>query len=388
MELDSSKRRRVHEHELRHEQEPTPAPAGSSQEKNHAWHGGGRSMHGLASSSHENPPVAAPVKPNYVLKYTLLGHEKSVTCVKFSQEHGDCLASSSSDSLIRLWDADRGRPLKAMAGHKSGVSEVAWSYDNAMLVSASDDHTCKIWDVETGQVRCDLVGHAHWAFCCSFNPEGKLVASGSYDETVRLWDVRTSRCVRALKAHSDPVSSVSFSCDGTVLASSSFDGLCRVWDLTIGKCMQTLDVKCGNSEVPASCMSFSPNSKFLLVSTLNGTIRLWDYSSSKPFFVKEYKGHENGRYCTFSTFVVASARKYVLSGSEDGKVYLWDLQSKEVVQILPGHVDVVVTVAAHPCLPRIASGALEKDKTVKIWWDPSGSDMESNTVTLSSSARS
>jgi COMPASS component SWD3 len=26
-----------------------------------------------------------------------------------------------------------------------------------------------------------------------------------------------------------------------------------------------------------------------------------------------------------------------VSGSEDGKVYVWDLQSREVVQILEGH---------------------------------------------------
>lgn len=29
--------------------------------------------------------------------------------------------------------------------------------------------------------------------------------------------------------------------------------------------------------------------------------------------------------------------KWIVSGSEDGKVYLWDLQSREIVQVLKGH---------------------------------------------------
>ena len=29
--------------------------------------------------------------------------------------------------------------------------------------------------------------------------------------------------------------------------------------------------------------------------------------------------------------------KWIVSGSEDKKVYLWDLQSREIVQVLEGH---------------------------------------------------
>ena len=75
-----------------------------------------------------------------------------------------------------------------------------------------------------------------------------------------------------------------------------------------------------------------------------------------------------------------------MSGSEDNKVYLWDLQSREVVQILEGHTDVVVAVAVslsrsmkwigltsrfqtHPQQNMIASGSIESDLTVRIWID-------------------
>lgn len=92
--------------------------------------------------------------------------------------------------------------------------------------------------------------------------------------------------------------------------------------------------------------------------------RLWNYTAGK--FLKAYTGHVNSKYCIFAAFSVTNG-KYIVSGSADCSVYLWDLQSKAIVQKLEGHSDIVVAVACHPTENKIASGALEKDKTVKIW---------------------
>ena len=58
-----------------------------------------------------------------------------------------------------------------------------------------------------------------------------------------------------------------------------------------------------------------------------------------------------------------------MGGSEDSDVFVWDAQSKDVVQILVGHEDVVLGVATHPTENIIASCGL--DQTVKIWVDDS-----------------
>ena len=49
---------------------------------------------------------------------------------------------------------------------------------------------------------------------------------------------------------------------------------------------------------------------------------------------KSYDGHVNEVFSIFADFY---GGKYIISGSEDKLIYIWDLQTKQIFQKLEGH---------------------------------------------------
>ncbi|MXV78963.1 WD40 repeat domain-containing protein, partial [Candidatus Poribacteria bacterium] len=72
-------------------------------------------------------------------------HKESVRCVAFSPD-GKTLASGSSDTTIRLWDAATGEHKRTLNGHTANVDIVTFSPDGKTLATGSQDGTALIWD--------------------------------------------------------------------------------------------------------------------------------------------------------------------------------------------------------------------------------------------------
>jgi WD40 repeat protein len=67
----------------------------------------------------------------------------------------------------------------------------------------------------------------------------------------------------------------------------------------------------------------------MLVSALDSTMRL--VGTEQGEVARVYRGHTNKLYCSSNTFFMTLPKhQAVASGSEDGSIYLWDLNSKQV----------------------------------------------------------
>ncbi|KAK4574155.1 WD domain protein [Recurvomyces mirabilis] len=324
----------------------------------------------------KRPRLERPRELNYIPHMTLRGHKRGVAAVKYSPD-GKWIASCSADATIKVWDAATGALAHTLEGHLAGISTLAWSPDSLVLASGSDDKLIRLWNISTGKcLPSPLVGHHNYVYSLAFSPKGNMIVSGSYDEAVFLWDVRTARVMRSLPAHSDPVSGVDFVRDGTLIASCSSDGLIRIWDTGTGQCLKTL---VHEDNAPVTSVRFSPNGKFVLACTLDSCVRLWDYVDGRV--VKTYQGHRNEKYSIGTAFGVYTAEQnevrncdedseeeqwaFAACGSDDGRVLLWDVSSKEVLQEVQGHEGAVLGVDVSGQTQQMVTCGL--DKTIRVW---------------------
>ena len=79
---------------------------------------------------------------------------------------------------------------------------------------------------------------------------------------------------------------------------------------------------------PVTSLRQTKDGNTLLVSSLDSTIRLIDKANGA--LLQSYKGHVNKNYRIRSCLGLHDA--YVVSGSEDGHIYAWDLLEGKVVE--------------------------------------------------------
>lgn len=110
----------------------------------------------------------------------------------------------------------------------------------------------------------------------------------------------------------------------------------------------------------------------MLAWTLDSCVRLWNYVEGRC--LKTYQGHKNERYSIGGAFGVYGDDAFVVSGSEDASMVIWDVTSKHVLQRLEGHSGVVLGVDTHPSESSIVSGGL--DRTVRVWKNDEVSEVD------------
>lgn len=153
---------------------------------------------------------------------------------------------------------------------------------------------------------------------------------------------------RTLKPHGTPVVVLAVDRTGTLLATGAADGNIKVWDLIGGYVTHTFR---GPSVLVSALHFFEIASSRLADEQLTG-------KKSKKSKRKSDVGSEDKD--------AATARFRLASGSQDGKVRVWDLHKRAVVADLESHVSDVQGLDYSASQHSLVTAS--RDKTM-IWWD-------------------
>jgi len=106
-------------------------------------------------------------------------------------------------------------------------------------------------------------------------------------------------------------------------------------------------------------VAFSPDGKYVLTGSSDNTIKLWEVESGRE--IRTFLGHTKSVY----SVAFSPDGKYVLTGSSDNTIKLWEIESGREIRTFSGHTKSVYSVAFSPDGKQILSGSV--DNTIKLW---------------------
>ncbi len=89
-------------------------------------------------------------------------------------------------------------------------------------------------------------------------------------------------------------------------------------------------------------VAFTPDGQYLLTGSRDKTIKLWELSTGRE--LRAYLGHES----TINDLVILPGGKHFMSSSADKTAKMWDLQTGQLLKTFTGHTDYLTSVAVSP----------------------------------------
>ncbi|RKG87657.1 WD40 repeat domain-containing protein [Corallococcus sp. CA049B] len=279
----------------------------------------------------------------------------SVLALAFTPD-GRVLASGHYDSVVRLWDVERGELLAELKGHTAEVHAVAFSPDGRWLASAGRPGELRVWDWRQGQPRAVIPGHTDVVLGLAFSPDGRRLASGGLDKAVRVWDFETG-AEQLRFEHDDYVIAVAFSPDGRRLLSTSADRSARLWDLESRKELHRL---VGHEEKVVAG-AFSSDGMRIMTAAADRAVRFWDARSGQLTDVFRNSGD-------VSVAAIDGGFQLLVQGGWDGRVQLIDGHGGALLERMDAHQAFVMSVSLSPDGRTFASGGM--DGLLAVWRRP------------------
>lgn len=239
------------------------------------------------------------------------------------------------DGTVRLWnsdklDAERGNLIYIMGseeiGHTDIVNSIDFNSDGSLAVSTSDDGSVIVWDVATGMIIEKFIQHEDKLSQAQFVEGTSDIISADISGQFYRWNSNTGEIVNTFNdSHNEQLTLMEVSPDGQSIVSTGTSNWILFWNTDgslIGQPTPNTD----------RITSFAMNDNNQLVSGSNaGKIALWDIPSQQVLYIY---GNRRSEYSALAFVIDPDGDQYILS-SENGNLSRWAVPDiQEVIDSL------------------------------------------------------
>ncbi|XP_045425224.1 striatin-3 isoform X4 [Lemur catta] len=338
-----------------------------------------------ADYSYDLPANKDAFRKTWNPKYTLRSHFDGVRALAFHPVE-PVLVTASEDHTLKLWNLQKTVPAKKSASldvepiytfraHIGPVLSLAISSNGEQCFSGGIDATIQWWNMpspnvdpydtyEPNVLAGTLVAHTDAVWGLAYSGIKNQLLSCSADGTVRLWNPQEKLpCICTYngdKKHGIPTSVDFIGCDPAHMVTSFNTGSAVIYDLETSQSLVML-----SSQIDSGLQSNTHINRVVSHPTLPVTITAHEDRHIKFFDNKTGKMIHSmvAHLDAVTSLAVDPNGIYLMSGSHDCSIRLWNLDSKTCVQEITAHRkkldESIYDVAFHPSKAYIASAGAD-----------------------------
>ncbi|XP_071159599.1 striatin-3-like isoform X8 [Mytilus edulis] len=337
------------------------------------------------NNNYDNLSPKEPFRKTWNAKYTLRSHFDGVRALAFHPVE-PVLLTASEDHTLKLWNLQKTVPAKKTASldvepvytfraHIGPVLCLAINATGEQCYSGGIDSTIKCWNIPNSNIdpydsfdpsvlQETLVGHTDAVWGLSIHSSKTQLLSNSSDGTVKLWSPGAkSPLLNSFTADTDdgvPTSVDFVRCDPSQMVASYTSSNTYIYDLETAKQILCLETKINidtNNSNQINRIITHPTRPVTITAHEDRHIRFFDNNTGK--LIHSMVAHLDA----VTSLAIDPNGLYLLSGSHDCSIRLWNLDSNTCVQEITAHRkkfdESIFDVAFHPSKPYIASAGAD-----------------------------
>ncbi|KAG8583502.1 hypothetical protein GDO81_008446 [Engystomops pustulosus] len=293
----------------------------------------------------------------------------------------DEVIANNKDALRKTWN-----PKFTLRSHFDGIRGLAFHPTEPVLITASEDHTLKMWNLQKTapakkSTSLDVEpiytfrAHRGPVLCVVMSNNGEQCYSGGTDGLIQSWNTPNpnvdpydsydpSVLRGAFEGHTDSIWGLVYSTAHQRLLSASADGTIRLWNAL--EAAPALTIFNDNQElgIPSSVDLVSSDPAHMVASFDSGHTSIFNMETRQKVLTLE-SCIETASSCQINRVISHPTLPITITAHEDRHIKFYDNNTGKLIHSMVAHLDAVTSLAVDPNGLYLMSGS--HDCSIRLW---------------------